>query len=141
MLIVSAFFSGCCEIPITMSLVATSGSRATVQISPFGRVLGHSLTLSDTVSPFPNAPHVGHPSMVDLKRERLNPLNIHTAASPFPGEARDNGVNLNDSPSSSSPVPPTTSTGNTDLLYYNQDGVPPAYETLSTQRQSNLPSP
>jgi hypothetical protein len=112
------------------AIYANSGSRTTVQVSPFGGDLGHSLTSSYTVSPFPYAAYVGHASS-----------NIRTAASPFPGKATGNSVSFDDSRSSSSPDPPTTSTWNTDSLYYRQVGVPPAYETLSTHRHSNLPTP
>jgi len=95
---------------------ANSGSRATMQVSPFGRNLGHSLTSSDTVSPFPNDPHVGQASIAEIKRQRLDPSNIRTVASI------------------------TSTTGNTDLFHHHQDVVPPAYENLSTHRHSNLTS-
>jgi len=137
--IVSAPFLDYSEISMTMCLDANSGSRATVQVSPFGRVLGRFPTSSDTISPFPNVAPVGHASVMDFKRERLDPMNTRTAAPPFPGET---SVSLNASPpSSSGPESSITSNaGNTDLLYY-QDGVPPAYENISTHRHSNLPSP
>ena len=124
---------------MTVCLDANSGSRAMMHVSPFGQDLGHS-TSSDTTSPFPNVQPTGHASMVGIKRERLDTSNESTAASPFPSKARGDSVSPNASGPSSVPEPPTTFSENTDLLH-SQDGVPPAYESLSLHRYSNMPSP
>jgi len=123
------------RLPMVICLDANSGSRAMVQVPPIGQDLSRS---SDTVSPFPNVRPTGYPSMADIKRERLDYSNIRTAASPFPGTG--NSVSLIASPPSSSPEPPITSTGNTDLLY-SQDSIPPAYDNLSLHRYSNVTPP
>jgi hypothetical protein len=110
--------------PMVIFLDANSGSRTMVP--------------SDTISPFPNVRPTGHPSMADIKRERLDYSNTRTAASPFPGTG--NNVSLNASAPGSSSEPPITSAGNTDLIY-SQDGIPPAYDNLSLHRYSNVAPP
>ena len=114
---------------MTVCLDANSGSRAMMHVSPFGQELGHP-TSNATISPFPNVRLAGYASMVDIKRERLNTSNKHTAPSRLPSEARGDSVLPNASRPSGAPA---------DLLY-SQDGAPPAYESLSIFRYSNMPS-
>ena len=104
---------------MTVSLDANSGSRAMMHVSPFRQDLGHSA--SNDISPFPNVRLAGYRSMVDIKRERPD---IHTAVSRFLSEARGNNVLPPGSRSISAPV---------DLLR-SQDGIPPAYESLSIRQ-------
>jgi hypothetical protein len=68
--------------------------------------------------------------MVDIKRERLDTSNEHTAVSRFLSEARGSNVLPTDSRSIGAPA---------DSLY-SQDGVPPNYESLSIRQYSNVPS-
>jgi len=104
---------------MTVSLDANSGSRTT-HISPFGQDLGHS-TSNDTISPFPNVRLTGYRSMVDIKRERPDTSNKHTAV---PREARGNNPLPTGSRSISAPA---------DLLQ-SQDAIPPDYESLSIRQ-------
>jgi len=114
---------------MVICLDVNSGSRAMMQVPPIGQGLSRS---SDTVTPFPNVRPTGHPSMANIKRERLDDSNT------FPGIG--NSVSLNVSPPSGSPEPPIPSTGNTDLIY-SQDGIPPAYDNLSLHQYSNVTPP
>jgi len=114
---------------MTVCLDANSGSRAMMHVSPFGQDLGHS-TSNDMISPFPIVRLGGYRSMVDIKRERPDPLNQHTAMSRFPSEARGNNVLPTGSRSISAPA---------DLLY-SPDGIPPDYESLSIRQYANVPS-
>ena len=112
-------------------LEANSGSRsAMMHVSPFGKDLDHS-TSNDMIPPFPNVRLAGYRSMVDIRRERLDTSNKRTAASCLPREARSDSVLPNASGPISAPA---------DLLY-SQDGVPPAYESLSIRQYSNVRSP
>ena len=105
---------------MTVCLDANSGSRAMMHVSPFGQDLGHP-TSNATISPFPNIRLAVYASMVDIKRERLDTSNNRTALSRLPNEVRGNSILPNASRPSGAPA---------DLLNF-QDGVPPAYESLS----------
>ena len=107
---------------MTVCLDANSGSRAMMHVSPFRQDLGHSA--SNDISPFPNVRLAGYRSMVDIKRERPDTSNIHTAVSRFLSEARGNNVLPPGSRSISAPA---------DLIH-SQDGIPPAYESLSIRQ-------
>jgi hypothetical protein len=99
---------------MVICLDANYGSRAMVQVPPIGQGLSRS---NDTVTPFPNVRPTGHPSMADIKRERLDYSNIRTAASPFPETGNSVSLNASPAPPSSSPEPPISSIGNTELIY------------------------
>ena len=113
-------------VPMTVCLDVNSGSRAMIHVvSPFGQDLGYS-TSNDMI---PNGRLAGHRSMVDIKRERLDTSNEHTAVSRFLSEGRGNNVMPTGSRSIGAPA---------DLLY-SQDGVLPNYESLSIRRYSDVP--
>ena len=108
---------------MTVCLDANSGSHAMMHVSPFGQDLGHS-TSNDKISPFPNIRLTGYRSMVDIKRERPDTSNKHTAVPRFLSEARGNNALPTGSRSISAPA---------DLLQ-SQDAIPPDYESLSIRQ-------